>query len=165
MKVLRSPTKGRNCGTRSIEAIIVRTSNRKVHTPIPRNGTPVGTIVRRNWTVIDMACTGRFIRITVKVKVIGRTTAHDNSIANLEAVDRLWICLKALVAICNVDGDVVWRAIAERNLREACVASGHAADIAGALARVAGHCAGGCTVEAGCAIADIWSRHAIEVMG
>ena len=142
----------------------MRTSNREIHTPIPGDGTSIRAVIRRYWCIIYMTYTGRFVRIAIKVEVISRSATHHNPVANFKSVNSLRVGLKALVAVFDIDGDVVGRAISQRHLWESRVACRNAADVAGTLARVASHCSGGCGVEAGRTVADVRPSYAIEVV-
>lgn len=77
----------------------------------------------------------------------------------------MWVRLKALVAVFDINGDVVWRAVSERYVGKPSVAGIDSTDLAGPLAWVAGECCAiGSLVEASCSVANIWSRHAVKVV-
>lgn len=113
-----------------------------------------------------MACTVHFVRIAVEVDVVSGSTTHDDPIANFKSVDSLRVRLEALVAVFDIDGDVVWRAVSERYVGKPGVTGVNSTGIAGALAWVACYCCAiGSLVEACCAVANVWSGHAVEVVG
>lgn len=142
----------------------MRTSNREIHTPIPGDGTSIRAVIRRYRCIIYMTYTGRFVRIAIKVEVVSRSATYHDPVANFKSVNSLRIGLKALVAVFDIDGDVVWRAISQRHLGKSRVACRNTADVAGTLTRVTSHCSGGRAVEAGCTVADVWSSYAIKVV-